>query len=391
MQTPMNNLGTQRRRSAQPLSVVESEWKAASVETCRIINVNITDWSVDCVSEYGDKKYFDIQVNATYFHFANGEGIYVQPEVGALCWVCVPSSGRFAAPFVMGFQSPHDEETDSFRGGRQNLNPGDIMLRTRDENFLVLRRGGVVQIGSTPTAQRFYLPIRNFIRDFCENYELFTFGGDLTWHTERDDQTTDGAALTKFSLRAKEKADDKGHIATLTIGSHGDSSTTTLLLEIFESGEDDAAAVARAEITKEGEISWEFKKSWKLSVEEGDIEVAATQGAISLSAGDTGTFEAQQDILVKSTGAQATMEGVSKATLKSAGKAMLDAPVMHLGNGATSPVVKGDALVNFLSTLLTQISSFTCASPGSPVVAAPAVSALIAQLSNLLSTSSFTK
>jgi hypothetical protein len=388
--SPLNNMGA-HRRPTQPFSVSESEWRAASVETCRIINVNIESWSVDCVSEYGNKRYFDIQVMSPYFHFASGEGIYVQPEVGALVWLCVPSGGRFSAPFVLGFQSAHDESNDGFRGGRQTLNPGDIMLRTRDENFIVLRRGGVVQIGATPTAQRFYIPIRNFIRDFCENYELFTFGGELTWITERDDQTTDGAALTKFSLRAKEKADNKAHIATLTIGSHGEDSPTTLLLEIGESGDEGAKVMVSLTATKEGDVRWvsqkgysiEAKESLQITVKEKDITITAEQGAYTVSA--------QKNVLMSSKTGEAVLDGKTKAVLKSSTQAIMDAPQVCLGNGAASPVVKGDMLVSFLTTLLTQISAFVCAAPGSPVVAAPAVASLTGQLSGLLSTSSFTK
>lgn len=387
---PLNNMGT-RARQAQSHSVLESEWRGASIETCRIINVNIEDWTVDCISDLGNKRYFDIQVMSPYFHFANGEGVYVQPEVGALVWVCVPSGGRFAAPFVLGFQSAHDSDFDGFRGGRQTLNPGDIMLRTRDENFIVLRRGGVVQIGATSTAQRMYIPIRNYIKDFCENYELFSFGGELTWITERDDQTTDGAALTKLSLKAKEKADDKGYIANLSIGSHGESEPTTLLLEINESGEDGAAVVAHVEFTKEGDVKWEVKKNWELVVSEESITITATKGAVSLDAGDVLTLQAQKDVSVKSASAKVVVEGATEATLKSSTKAQLDAPVMHLGSGATSPLVKGDQLVSFLTTMINQISTFTCAAPGSPVVAAPAIASLSGQLASLLSTASFTK
>jgi len=388
--TPLNNLGP-TGRPPQPVSILESEWRGASIETCRVINVNIESWSVDCISELGNKRYFDLQVMSPYFHFANGEGVYAQPEVGSMVWVCVPSGGRFAAPFVLGFQSAHDMDFDGFRGGRQTLNPGDIMLRTRDENFVVLRRGGVVQIGATPTAQRMYVPIRNFIRDFCENYELFTFGGELVWSTERDDQTTDGEALTKFSLKVKEKGNDRGHVATLSIGSHGESEATTLLLEVFESGEEGAAIVAHMDISKEGSIAWEVKKSWGLTVSEGDIVMGATDGSIELSAGSSFTAEAQQETAVRSTSARVVVEGKTEAVLKSATKAQLDSPVIHLGNGATSPFVKGDKLVSFLTSLITQISSFTCAAPGTPVVAAPALASLNGQLAELLSTTTFSK
>jgi len=387
---PLGNMGTGGRRP-QPLSVAEGEWKPASVETCRIINVNIEQWSVDCVSEHGNKRFFDIQVMAPYFHFLNGEGIYAQPEVGALCWVCVPSSGRFAAPFVMGFQSAHDDDFDSFQGGRQALNPGDIMMRTRDENFLILRRGGVVQIGATPTAQRFYLPIRNFIKDFCENYELFTFGGELTWLTQRDDQTTDGKALTTLTFKVKEHADNKLQIATLSIGSHGDSDKTTLKLEINDSGDDGNKVMVSLAITKEGDVGWTLEKGFAIEAKENvqitslekDITVKAAKGQVLVQANKAATMKSDTDA--------ATVEGQTMAVLKSGTKAMLDAPMMHLGNGAASPLVKGDMLVSLLGTLITQISTFACGPPGSPVVAAPAIASLSGQLSGLLSTASFTK
>jgi len=386
----LNNMGN-KGREPQPHSVMEGEWHPPSIETCRIINVNIEDWSVDVISEYGNKRYFDVQVSAPYFHFANGEGIYVQPEVGALCWLCRPSSGRFATPFVMGFQSAADESTTTFRGGRQSLNPGDIMLRTRDENFLILRRGGVVQIGATPTAQRLYIPIRNFIKDFCENYELFTFGGELTWLTDRDEKATDGKALTTFSLKAKEKADNKAHIATLSIGSHGDSDKTTLSLIINDSGDDGAKEMVNLSITKEGDVAWLVQKGYAIEAKE-NIQITSQEKDITIKA-MKGLFTAQSNkaAMMKSDTADATVDGAVNAVLKGGTKAMMDAPMVHLGNGAASPLVKGDMLVSFLGTLLTQISAFACAAPGSPVVAAPAVASLAGQLSGLLSTASFTK
>lgn len=388
---PLSNMGNSGRMP-QPLSMSESETVPATIETCRIINVNIEDWSVDCISMEGNKRYFDIQVMSPYFHFMNGEGIYAQPEVGALCWVCKPSGGRFAAPFVMGFQSAHDQDFDSFQGGRQSLNPGDIMMRTRDENFLILRRGGVVQIGATPTAQRIFVPIRNFIRDFCENYELLTFGGELTWTTERTDETnTDDKAFSTFALKAKEKAGNKLHIANLTIGSHGESAKTTLKLEVFDSGDDGNKVMVGLDITKEGNVTWKNEKNYTFEAKENvsitskekDVTVTATKGKVTVSA--------DQNVALESKSAEASLTGKTKAALVSGTKAMLDAPVMHLGDGATSPVVLGDKLVTLLGKMITQISAFACAAPGSPVVAAPALAALNGELAGLLSTKSFTK
>lgn len=387
---PLGNWAS-KLSTSQPTSVAESEWLGAEIETARIINVNIENWSVDCIAEHANKRYFDIQVMAPYFHFANGEGIYAQPEAGALCWVCVPSSGRFAAPFVLGFQSAHDEDFDSFRGGRQTLNPGDIMMRTRDENFLILRRGGVVQIGATPVSQTMYVPIGNMIRHFCEQYELNTFGGLLEWKNTRTDETADGEVLTTLTLSVKEKVSTPAHDVVLTVGSHGDGEPTRLELNIFESGEDGAEVKVHLDMTKEGDVNWDIEQNWSLIAKQ-DITLLAEEGVFTADAkGDWSGASSNGNVLLKAAQGEAVVDGMKAFLGKSSTKSTLDAPIVHLGANAPSPLVKGDMLLPFLQALIEFISTFTCGPPGSPVVAAPAIKSFIPQLSGLTSTVSFTK
>ena len=375
-------------------SIAEGEYIPALVETVRISNVNLNDWSIDCVSEFGYKRYFDIQVMSPYFHFANGEGIYVMPEVGALAWLCRPSQGRFGAPFLMGFQSPYDEDNASFRSGRQTLNAGDIMLRTRDENFIVLRRGGVIQIGATPTAQRIYLPIQNFIKDFCENYQLFTFGGEMTWTTERDDQTTEGNAQTKLTYKVKSTADEPSHVLELTMGSHGDGEPVKLNLQVYDNGTNDRKLKADLKITNEGDVVWDIEQDWQMTVKR-DILCTTEDGDITMDAAGKGTWSAQKAVLVKSSQDEATLDGQKKAVVTSATTAEIEAPQIKLGSGASSePVVKGQKLVKVLTSLINQIAAFQFVAPlipasPAPVVAAPAVSSISGQLTGILSTKSF--
>jgi len=373
------------------MSVAESEWRPSGIETCRIINVNIDDWSVDCIAEYGNKRYFDLQVMAPYFHFANGEGIYAQPEVGALCWVCTPSAGRFAAPFVMGFQSAHDEDFDGFRGGRLTLNPGDIMMRTRDENFIILRRGGVLQMGSTPTCQTMYVPIGNMLRHFCEQFELNTFGGELVWDNARTDQTDSGAVLSKLQLKLKRQVNTSKYDVELQIGSHGGDDPTRLSLVVNDSGLKDNKPVASLAITNEGDLGWTLEKSFGLEVKdsiifyskEGTITVLTDQGDISL--------QSAANMTLKADGGDFNAEASANATVKAGAVATLDGPTVNLGANATSPIIKGDQFVSFMTTFITQLSTLTSPISGAPIVAAPALASLTGQLSGLLSTVSFTK
>jgi hypothetical protein len=184
-----------------------------SAKICQgtIININLVKWTVDVIAQFDRKKYFNIQVSTPYLHHANGEGIYVMPEVNAQVMVCIPSDST--PPFVMGFvmatetvnpsapdaplgttqhAAPAANPTDSsFQGGRPQAQPGDIVIRTRDNNFLILHRGGVLQIGSTALAQRLYIPLQNLIMDVSENYEHQNSGGAIKWGIqEGPSQTT---------------------------------------------------------------------------------------------------------------------------------------------------------------------------------------------------------
>lgn len=374
--------------------IQDTKFIAPVVETGRITNVNIEDWTVDAISEHGDKKYFDIQMMSPYLHYINGEGIYAMPEVGALVWVCTPSEGLHAIPFILGFQAPHDEDNDNFASNRSQLNPGDMMMKTRDENFIILRRGGGVQIGATPSTQRMYIPTQNFIRDFCENYQLFTFGGELTWVTDRTEKTTDGDVMTKLSLLAKEKAKDEEHIVELTIGSHGEGSQTTLNLLVKGSGAKGADTMVSLEITKEGNVNWEIQKDVTNLIHGNRTETI--DGNHSTEVGGTMSYKSAQTASVESD-LDVNVKAGTTATLEAAAQMFIDGATIHLGGpSAAHPLVHGDQLVAVLSNLIAQISTFICPTAQivlgapAPVIAAPGLASVASQLPTLLSTKSFT-
>jgi hypothetical protein len=176
----------------------------------RIVNINLLKWTVDVIAQFDRKRYFNIQVSSPYLHHASGEGIYVMPEVNATVMVCIPSDST--APFVLGFimptetvdsstddaplgttqhaQAPANATDSSYAAGR-TANPGDIVMRSRDNNFVILHRGGVLQVGATPLAQRLYIPLQNLVMDISENYEHQNSGGAIKWGIqEGPSQTT---------------------------------------------------------------------------------------------------------------------------------------------------------------------------------------------------------
>ena len=200
---------------------------AAIVAQCRVINVNMVNWTVDVVSQFDRHHYSDIQVSSLYLHYDNGEGVYVMPEVGAQVMVTIPSDT--SPPYVSAFLAPMSQAADatvsnpttavqtsstgtqsadpnaasnaaapsgtrsrggavpnpgndaSFAAGRYPANPGDIIMRGRDGNFAILHRGGVLSIGATEIAQRIYIPLGNKVMDVSGEFEHQNIGGSIHW------------------------------------------------------------------------------------------------------------------------------------------------------------------------------------------------------------------
>lgn len=193
------------REGAVPAEVVQGT----------IFNVNFVNWTVDVVSQFDQKHYFDIQVGSPYVHPNNGEGLSIFPEVGAKCMVTLPSDS--SPPYVSCFLMPV-EVTDlasedapagttsnaspgasssgaSFAGGRPIPKPGDMYLRTRDDNFVILHRGGVLQLGANELSQRLYIPMQSQIMDVSQNYAHHNAGGSIQWLIG---EGPDGALPTQY-------------------------------------------------------------------------------------------------------------------------------------------------------------------------------------------------
>ncbi|MFA5436631.1 MAG: hypothetical protein WC372_11390 [Candidatus Neomarinimicrobiota bacterium] len=164
----------------------------AYIHEARVFNVNMVNWTVDVSTIFDRKQLLDLQVSSPYMNPNQGEGIYCVPEVGSKCLVCIPSDGP--PPFVLAFIMPMvtqqlpdtGEDTDeksgyTYAGGRKRGKPGDIVMRGRDGNFMLLHRGGVAQFGSGPLAQRICIPLQNLVTDISQNYNHFNGACSLNW------------------------------------------------------------------------------------------------------------------------------------------------------------------------------------------------------------------
>lgn len=202
----------------------------AEIVQAKVVNVNMVNYTVDVYAQFDQKRYFDIQVMSPYLHYSQGEGMSVMPEPGAKCVVCLPSDST--SPFVMGFVMPLEvvdlatpdapsgttsqsspgasSSGASFAGGRPKASPGDMYLRTRDNNFIILHRGGVLQIGATNLAQRIYIPLNHVIADFSQIYEHFNAGGSVRWGLQQnaDENNLQSEYTHSFRVMANDKAAD---------------------------------------------------------------------------------------------------------------------------------------------------------------------------------------
>lgn len=335
------------------------------IQTARILDVNVANYTVTVASEFAKKPLIGLPFSVPYSHHYNGEGIYFMPEVGSVCWLCEPSDGN--KPFILGWSVP--TEGGAYRGRRRDLNPGDIFLGTRDENFMVLRRGGVVQIGATPLAQRMFLPVNNVIRDLCENYNLHTLGGDLEWTIAREENTTDGHRPALLKIRAREFADDKEPIAEMQIGSHSEDDALILSLVVKASGAQGAAQKFSLNIEKDGNVTWKSENNVKWEV----------QGAYDIKAHSTVTVESDQAIHLyasdnfQAKGSLAKMEATQgAATVKSPSQTVLDAPLVYAGGAAaTQPVALAVPLMTWLAAHIHAIIVPIPGTPTSPPMVPP--------------------
>ena len=343
---------------------VKSGTKPAHIHQARVLDVNIANWTLSIHTEFTKKPLTDIPFAVPYMHPHNGEGIYFMPEVGSVCWLCEPSDGNKG--FVIAWAPPSVDGAGQFRGHRQDLNPGDIYLGTRDENFLVLRRGGVVQIGGTGLCQRMFLPINNTIKDFCENYGLHTLGGDLVWEiapVEKVDgdllppvSDTEAKRPALLKLSAREFAGDKNPLAILEIGSHENDKKTILSLTILESGKDGAASKISLKMDKEGTVTWEIKKDVIYKVD-GDL-TATIKGDITVKSKQDVTLGAEGLLSVKTKGMEFDADG-DKVTIKSD---VVATKTVKIGGATYSVVLATPGLISFLTD-----HKHTCSTgPGGP-------------------------
>jgi hypothetical protein len=396
--------------------------------------------TIDWASQYSGKHITDLQIMTPYLHYNNGEGFTCVPEVGAIAMVCFPSDEE--SPFVMGFVSAPEMEgaevgdleneikepgveseedlptgttTQSggstsvdpgssdvgFRAGRPVMNPGDMLWQGRDENWVALRRGGVLQLGSTNICQRAYIPVGNFIRDFCENWEVNTASGSISWTVAPSETDPSGDAPTELVLIAREHAQDKKASVKISIGSLDDAEKppggdkTFMEVVIAPEGIDPSngdIVGTKSYVMRLDKSGNEFKmyagsRTVRIAVDD-TLEVG---GDLTLKVGKNANTEITGNASTTIGGAH-TLKGASSSETWAISK-VISAASLKLGSSAASePVVLGLKLITWLTNHVHMVPAVPAPDPNSviptlPVSGHPSTQSFVTMAQSLLSKS----
>jgi hypothetical protein len=195
----------------------------AAISKGRIRDVHPRYWTVDVELENG-AFIESAPVVSPYFHQENGEGFSALPEIGAHCLLLTGTAEGYE-PAVLAFTplrsteyQESEEPEEDHSAGRGPAVPGDIYIHGRDENFVRLRRGGVVEIGADEGTRSWYIPFGNLIRHICANYELSVSGSVARINTlDSPEIPEEGPTPLQLDLRLQEYV-EKAPLIDLKMG-----------------------------------------------------------------------------------------------------------------------------------------------------------------------------
>jgi len=297
------------------------------IEIGRIVNIYPQRGTVDFRSEMSEQYRYDIPYALPYFDQVGGAGIYFNPEVGTTALCITTSEDRSLILAFIGV-----DEEGSYLCGRPQGNPGDILITGRDNNFLAVRRGGIVQIGSGPICQSVYIPTRNIIQNFCENFELYSLAGTMKFNVNRPEDNSDGHSKVLFSLDVNEFADDKGPIASLDIGSQSNN----VIFSLITKDKGDGTTKITLTGDKSGNLSLSLEQNLKIVVK-GDTKIETT-GKTTITSKDDISMDSSANL--KLHGSTTSMKADTTAEVVANGILTLKGSTTKISDRAMFPVLR---------------------------------------------------
>ena len=371
---------------ALPPQTVETAF--AQVWEGNVAQIHPSLWTVDVDCPNTKQHMGGVQVGAPYLHRSGGAGWYVMPEIGSVCKVCKPgdSSAAFIMTFVTlgeavqaGTDVPEDAPIDpdtgkpypdsvvsrapdgAYPSGRQGSQPGDMIWRGRDGNFVQMLRGGVLCLGSSEISQRIYIPLGNLIMDFCDRYEMHAAGGSIFWGMQEtggdhaatqncqtfrlyaDDKYADmrvsfGKPFNPIPIQAGDT--DKEDVDGMQIGTDSDQ-PIVYEVAIAPGGFKALGELSSSAITNEVKLLYRFDRKGNVHIR-AENYLVALRGRFKMKAKGDIEFQTDGNFIVDAKGAM---------VIKSAGTTQLDGKEVKLGAGTRGVAREGDPVTISLGPL----------------------------------------
>lgn len=344
--------------------------------------VNVHDYTVDVMTE-GSRALIGVPVMTPMSHPYSMAGINFLPEVGATVVICTMDSGSY---FLLGCLMEAGpvrtelSEGPNHTGRRDPIEPGDIVMSTSDGNQVVLRRGGLVQIGANSLSQRMYIPVGNIVRDYFMSYQAYSPLGDIDWgHAELLPETTasgDTAVKVRYRIKRKVQEDVADQPYTLelfygVLSSEELDTTTEERQHLFcnEGLSDQLSQPGTFEHGSEGTLSLTIyshddqakRVVYAFQVGKDGDHFMMTKGSMQVEVAKKLFVYAGDDIIIQSASNH-------HVTIKVGGTGQI-----RLGSEtATHPVALGDGVYAYLNSLATAFNTHTHVLAG-PVAGASAV------------------
>ena len=200
-----------KRRTRAP---VYEKGGSAEVFRAKILSVDRVKWTCTVQSDLDNRVFDGVAIEPTHVN-SEGGGQFFLPEANSIVWCCRP--GNQVTPFIMSTstlpkqedEGDDAEDPNDRRFNRPVVGEGDLVLASSGTARVILRKGGVLEVGASESAKRIYTPLQNIIREFSQSWEHFTGGGRMSMKC-RDDDETFGSELTptEFNFEWREFCED---------------------------------------------------------------------------------------------------------------------------------------------------------------------------------------
>lgn len=306
-----------------------SNISSARLEIGVITGIDYENQSFEVRSEMSEQPSYRIPIMSPYIDSTNAAGLKFCPEVGTTCIMATLSDGNRC---ILGFLMMPDTN-GSLDAGFTKMSSGDAFWQGPEGNFVRLRSGGILEIGSTPVCSSIYIPTRNILHNICENFVLDTFAGFFEFRVDRAEDNGDGHQKCLYSIGVKEFSDDENELVRIKAGSLDNKVAFSLVVKDSGGGENVKISI---ELTKEGSLNMNLSKDFSVSLKgkytltaEKDIDISSKQNIVS-SALQKNTLKGNQVEINSNTTAT-----ISARTVDIKGN------VVNVGEFPSFPVVRG--------------------------------------------------